>query len=573
MDELSQVKRPILEQQQPAGVATTVAATSGSQVKVSRTPQQQHHSQPQSAQGGFGGGGGGGGGGRKMSRSNSQTTGSNKELHERNLTFMQLFYESIFDNILLISTIGAVFVGCLIGAIMRNAAPADGYSDQLKTLLAFPGDLFLRMLKVLILPLIIASVISALASLDSTVSGKIGMRSCLLYLTTTITATITGIILVTLIHPGDVGMKANVMETTSLARGKGKVSTADAIADLVRSIIPDNIVSACFQHSETVYVTQETRVPDNRGGYMTKNETVRKFEHRDGANVLGLIAFCCVFGIICSKLGEKAALLVEFFQALDNVVMQMVMLAMYFSPIGIASLIIDKFITIDDMGATMSRLGLYMVTVIVGLILHGFISIPTMYGVLTRKNPLTFMRKCTECIIFAIGTGSSTATLPVTFKCLEENVKCDTRVTRFVLPIGATINMDGTALYEAVAAIFIGQMNGMTFSFTQLIIISLTSTAASVGAAAVPSAGLVTMIMVLTAVGLPTEDITMIVAVDWFLDRLRTAVNVLSDGYVAGIVAHMSKGELDRYDAEHGTDGTRQSAESQGVGINMQNFH
>lgn len=300
-------------------------------------------------------------------------------------------------------------------------------------------------------------------------------------------------------------------------RSRGKGSTADAVTDLIRSIIPDNIVAACFQHPETTYLTEEVKVSDGKGGFFMRNETTRKIENRDGANVLGLMFFCCVFGVICSKLGEKAEILVKFFQALDHTVMRMVLLAMYFSPIGIMSLIIEKLLVIEDIGETMSRLGMYMVTVIVGLILHGFISVPGMYAIATRKNPLTFMRKCTECIVFAIGTGSSTATLPVTFKCLEENVKCDTRITRFVLPIGATINMDGTALYEAVAAIFIGQMNGMVFSLPDLIIISLTSTAASFGAAAVPSAGLVTMIMVLTAVGLPTEDITMIVAVDWFL--------------------------------------------------------
>lgn len=322
---------------------------------------------------------------------------------------------------------------------------------------------------------------------------------------------------------------------------KGKGSAADAVTDLIRSMIPDNIVTACFQHPETHYFSEEVRL---RNGTIV-TETVKKVQHSEGANVLGLMFFCCVFGVVCSKLGDKARILVSFFQALDHTVMQMVLLAMYFSPIGIMSLIVEKLLVIEDMGETMSRLGMYMVTVIVGLILHGFITIPAMYAITTGKNPLTFMRQCTECIVFAIGTGSSTATLPVTFKCLEENVKCDTRITRFVLPIGATINMDGTALYEAVAAIFIGQMNGMVFSLPDLIIISLTSTAASFGAAAVPSAGLVTMIMVLTAVGLPTEDITMIVAVDWFLDRIRTAVNVLSDGYVAGIVAHLSRKELE----------------------------
>lgn len=348
-------------------------------------------------------------------------------------------------------------------------------------------------------------------------------------------------------------------------RLKSKGSAVDALMDLIRSIIPDNIVTACFQHPETQYHTEEVKVSDGSGGFIRRNETTKKIEQRDGANVLGLMFFCCVFGVVCSKLGEKAAILVKFFQALDQTVMQMVMLAMYFSPLGIMSLIIEKLLVIEDIGETMSRLGMYMITVIVGLILHGFITIPSMYGIATGKDPLSFMRKCIDCIVFAIGTGSSTATLPVTFKCLEENVKCDTRITRFVLPIGATINMDGTALYEAVAAIFIGQMNGMVFSYADLIIISLTSTAASFGAAAVPSAGLVTMIMVLTAVGLPTEDITMIVAVDWFLDRIRTAVNVLSDGYVAGIVAHLSKDELEKYDNDLGGQALAQELQRGGV--------
>lgn len=283
-------------------------------------------------------------------------------------------------------------------------------------------------------------------------------------------------------------------------------SASEAVTDLINQIIPENIVSACFQHP---VMKKEFDKATNKSG--------RKMDYKEGANVLGLMFFCCIFGITCSKIGEQAAILVKFFQALDRTVMRMVLLAMYVSPIGIMSLIIEKFLTLQDLSGTMSRLGMYMVTVIVGLILHGFISIPAMYAIATRKNPLTFMRKCTECIVFAIGTGSSTATLPVTFKCLEENVKCDTRITRFVLPIGATINMDGTALYEAVAAIFIGQMNGRVFSFPQLLIISLSSTAASFGAAAVPSAGLVTLTMVLTAVDLPVEDVSMIVAVDWFL--------------------------------------------------------
>jgi len=148
------------------------------------------------------------------------------------------------------------------------------------------------------------------------------------------------------------------------------------------------------------------------------------------------------------------------------------------------------------------------------------------------------------CLKYETSTASA-ATLPITFRCLEENLKIDKRVTRFVLPVGATINMDGTALYEAVAAIFIAQMNGIYLDVGQIITVSLTATAASVGAASVPSAGLITMMLVLSSVGLPLEDISLIVAVDWLLDRIRTSINVLGDAIGAGIVAHLSRFELE----------------------------
>lgn len=223
---------------------------------------------------------------------------------------------------------------------------------------------------------------------------------------------------------------------------------------------------------------------------------------------------------------------------------------MWYAPFGILFLVAGKILEIDDISHTARKLGLYMITVILGLLIHCFITLCALYFMITKKNPYKFYYGCLQAIVTGFGTSSSSATLPVTFRCLEENLKIDSRVTRFVLPVGATINMDGTALYEAVAPIFIAQINNRHLTFIEYIIISLTATVASIGAASIPSAGLVTMVIVLQSVGLPVKDISLIFAVDFFLDRLRTTVNILGDSIGAGIVDHLCKKELEKMSRE-----------------------
>ncbi|XP_048450263.1 excitatory amino acid transporter 1-like [Rhincodon typus] len=221
-----------------------------------------------------------------------------------------------------------------------------------------------------------------------------------------------------------------------------------------------------------------------------------------------------------------------------------------YAPIGLLFLIAGKIVEMEDMTVVGGQLGMYTITVIVGLLFHALIVLPLLYFFITHKNPFVFMGGLLQALVTALGTSSSSATLPITFRCLEDKIGLDKRITRFVLPVGATINMDGTALYEALAAIFIAQVNNFELNFGQIITISITATAASIGAAGIPQAGLVTMVIVLTSVGLPTDDITLIIAVDWFLDRLRTTTNVLGDSLGAGIVQHLSRHELQKMDAE-----------------------
>lgn len=217
---------------------------------------------------------------------------------------------------------------------------------------------------------------------------------------------------------------------------------------------------------------------------------------------------------------------------------------------GILFLIAGKILEMEDMAVLGGQLGMYTLTVIVGLFLHAGGVLPLIYFLITHRNPFPFIGGMLQALITAMGTSSSSATLPITFRCLEEGLGVDRRITRFVLPVGATVNMDGTALYEALAAIFIAQVNNYELNLGQITTISITATAASVGAAGIPQAGLVTMVIVLTSVGLPTEDITLIIAVDWFLDRLRTMTNVLGDSIGAAVIEHLSQRELELQEAE-----------------------
>ncbi|XP_012940660.1 excitatory amino acid transporter [Aplysia californica] len=480
------------------------------------------------------------------------------------------------DNLLLVLTIAGVVLGIILGFALRNAEPS---ADAIM-LISFPGDVLMRMLKMLIVPLIISCMITGLANLDAKSSGKMGLRAIVYYFATTFCAIVLGIILVVSIHPG---YEDNSLRKRSKTE-KHPPTSLDAFLDLIRNIFPQNIMQACFQHTKTVYVEEEpeeyilttlknstnsinetftstvssvitttqTIITEMNGTNITSNITeqtvtkwVRTYPMADGVNVLGIITFCTAFGILISNMGPKAQIMIDFFSVLNEIIMKMVTMVMWYSPIGIMFLICGKILALEDPEKVGKQLGMYMVTILVGLAVHSMMILPTIYFLLTRKNPLRLMWGVIQAYVTALGTSSSTATLPVTFRCLEENLSIDRRVTRFVLPIGATINMDGTALYEAVAPIFIAQMNGMDLSFGKIIAISVTATCASIGAAAIPSAGLVTMVMVLTSVGLPADDISLILAVDWFLDRFRTATNVLGDSFGAAIVEHLSRKELE----------------------------
>ncbi|XP_012505316.1 PREDICTED: excitatory amino acid transporter 1 isoform X1 [Propithecus coquereli] len=466
----------------------------------------------------------------------------------------------LFRNAFVLLTVTAVIVGTILGFTLR---PYKMSYREVKYF-SFPGELLMRMLQMLVLPLIISSLVTGMAALDSKASGKMGMRAVVYYMTTTIIAVVIGIIIVIIIHPGK-GTKENMHREGKIVQ----VTAADAFLDLIRNMFPPNLVEACFKQFKTNYEKRSFKVTvqsnETLVGAVINNvseamETLTRITEElvpvpgsvNGVNALGLVVFSMCFGFVIGNMKEQGQALREFFDSLNEAIMRLVAVIMWYAPLGILFLIAGKIVEMEDMGVIGGQLAMYTVTVIVGLLIHAVIVLPLLYFLVTRKNPWVFIGGLLQALVTALGTSSSSATLPITFKCLEENNGVDKRVTRFVLPVGATINMDGTALYEALAAIFIAQVNNFELNFGQIITISITATAASIGAAGIPQAGLVTMVIVLTSVGLPTDDITLIIAVDWFLDRLRTTTNVLGDSLGAGIVEHLSRHELKNRDVEMG---------------------
>ncbi|KAH1000780.1 excitatory amino acid transporter 3 [Dendroctonus ponderosae] len=507
----------------------------------------------------------------------------------------------IKKNLLTILTVVGVVGGTAVGLMLR--AISSKWSSREIMYLAFPGELFLRMLKALIIPLLMASVISAIGSLDLSLSKKIAIRSILYYATTTICAVVLGIILVVAIRPGEgtVPWKPTDEDETSRVLTR-HVLTQDTLLDLIRNFFPPNLVQACvgqsqtFLHEPSVYTLykkghedvirsivgnssldseSKSAIFDSLSASDEKrriNESLLKelmkikynsthyggveledvypaerwkFEERyeSTTNVLGLVTFSIVFGIAMGQLGSRGKVLLEFFHALSECMMIITSWVIWMSPLGVFFLVVAKVMEIASFADLVGRLGLYFMTVLLGLFIHGFITLSIIYFVVLRKLPFKIIGQLSQVLVTAFGTASSSATMPITIQTMDK-MGLDPRVTRFVIPIGATINMDGTALYEAVAAIFIAQLNNISLGFGKTVAVCLTATAASIGAAGIPQAGLVTMVMVLDTVGLPADAVINIIAVDWLLDRFRTTINVMCDCLGARLVDLLSAGEL-----------------------------
>ena len=364
------------------------------------------------------------------------------------------------------------------------------------------GTLFLNALKMTIIPLIVSAVICGVCSLgDVRKLGKIGGVTIGYYLTTTAVAVFVGLIVVNIIQPGEQFSISEEVVTRGTDHGG-----APKLTDIPLSMIAPNLIEAAAQ-----------------------------------TKLLPIIVFSLLFAAALSTTGKKGKPLIEFFEGLNETMMKIVSWLMIFAPIGIFCLVSARLGAAGGGEAfwlEIMAIGKYVFAVLLGLLIHFFLLF--VFLALVAGGGLKHFLSVSRALLTAFGTASSSATLPITMDCLKE-AGVEDRSIKFVLPLGATINMDGTALYEAVAVMFIAQAYGIEMSAIEQGIIFITATLAAIGAAGIPQAGLVTMVLVLTAVNLPLEGIGLLLAVDWFLDRFRTAINVWGDSIGASIISRFWK--------------------------------
>jgi len=409
-----------------------------------------------------------------------------------------------------------IIIGLILGVLFGIVAATNQWGQFTADWIAPFGTIFVNLLKLIAVPLIMASLITGVASLaDISKLSRMGGKTIAIYLMTTVAAICIGLVLVNTLKPGD-SLPDDVVASLQSSYQQ-QAEQREGVVQLVRErgplqpivdIVPENIIGAAG---------------NNR-------------------NMLQVVFFALLVGVALIMVqNERTRVVLSFFQGLNDVVIKIVDIIMLMAPIGVFALIAGTITSIagDDLASVLQllrALGFYVLVVLVGLLLHVFIVYGGMIRFLSNMKLRDFFRGISPAQLLAFSTSSSAAALPVTMECAEENLGVKKEVASFVLPLGATINLDGTAMYQSIAAVFIAQALGMELNFAAQLTIVLTALLASIGAAPVPGAGVIMLVIILEAIGVPSEGIALILGVDRILDMMRTTANVTGDATVALLI-------------------------------------
>lgn len=398
-----------------------------------------------------------------------------------------------------------LIAGLIVGVVLNLWVPSSYIKDTVLVNGVFfvIGNGFIRLMKMLVVPLVLCSLVCGSSAIGDTKSlGKVGGKTIIFYLCTTALAVSIAIMVANLIRPG-VGL-----DMSSIVKSDVTTAESTSISDTILNIIPEN-----------------------------------PFGSLANGTMLQVILFALLIGILLAKMGEKADLITNFFNQCNDLMMEMTNLIMKAAPVGVFCMIAKTFAGLGfDAFVPLLK---YMGSVVTGLGVQCFVIYMLLLFLFTRLNPFKFLKKFFPVMGFAFSTSTSNATIPMNIDTLEDKIGVSRKVSSFTIPLGATINMDGTSIMQGVAVVFAAQAYGIDLGVKGYITVIATATLASIGTAGIPSVGLVTLSMVFTSVGLPVEAIALIMGIDRILDMLRTAVNITGDAVCTTIVAHQNK-ELDR---------------------------
>lgn len=443
----------------------------------------------------------------------------------------------IGQNLMLILTFAGIIIGFSLGFGIREINP----SNDALLWIGMPGELFLRLLKLLILPLIVCSVISGSASLDPKSNGRMSGISFSYIIITNVLACALGAIIAIIVKPGE------GFGLSSSTRNSALMQTQDIFADLLRNVCPENMVKASFSKSQTVNTVSKRDVTFNTTNGTTSEVVkviTKTVTDTSGTNVLGLITICTLVGIAAGRLNRKVKVFIQFFQGGTEVILKILRWVLWITPLGISSLIAVSIAGIQDITVVFEQLGMFVLAVTAGIVIHQFIFLPLLLITLTRRNPFAYLISMARVWMLTFAATSTAVAIPEMLQACEHKNNIDKRVSRFVIPFCVTLNADGSALYISTAAIFIANITGTPLSTADYVIICVLTGVATLALPSVPSSSIVTLVMVLTSLNIPADQISLLFAVEWYLDRIRTTSNSMSHTFCTAITYQFCKDTL-----------------------------
>lgn len=396
----------------------------------------------------------------------------------------------------------SLFLGAFAGIILYYFVPAGFLRDDLLINGVFHaiGQGFIRLMQMLVVPLVFCSLVGgSMAIGDTKMLGKVGMKTLLFYLSTTAIAVLLALVIASVFSPG-VGLNLEMVEMVDV----GNIDTETNVVETILNIIPKNPIASLAS-----------------------------------GDMLPIILFAVFIGLMIAKLGDRAATVTRFFSEFNDIMMEMTSSIMVVAPYGVFCLISSTFATLG-FEAFLPMLK-YLICIFVALAMQCLGVYQILLFMFTRLNPVKFVKKYLSVMGFAFSTSTSNATIPLAIETLEKKIGVSKKISSFTIPLGATINMDGTSIMQGVATIFIAQAFGITLTISQLATVVLTATLASIGTAGAPGVGLITLSMVLSSIGLPLEGIAIIMGIDRIVDMMRTVVNITGDAVCSTIIAYQEK--------------------------------